>query len=119
MCCARTAALQGGYEKQKVNASRNVLQQSLHHVLTSCESYAKYVVCTHVRHAPKSTKHRKNCGFVAGGEFLDARLLTPKIIDKCGFEGSKALPRPPKIESAATPSPKKTTNMSQKCARSV
>ena len=51
--------------------------------------------------------------------FCDACLLTPKIIDKCGFEGSKTLPRPPKIEPAATPSPKKMTNMSQNSARSV
>ena len=46
-------------------------------------------------------------------------MLTPKIIDKCGFEGSKTLPRPAKIEPGATPSPKKTTNMNQKSARSV
>ena len=32
MYCARTAALQGGYEKQKVNASKVFLQQSLQHV---------------------------------------------------------------------------------------
>ena len=32
MCFARTAALHGGNEKQKVNASRFFLQQSLHHV---------------------------------------------------------------------------------------
>ena len=44
-------------------------------------------------------------------------MLTPKIIDKCGFEGSKACPRPPKIESGATQSPKKTTNMSKQSAR--
>ena len=29
MCFARTAALQGGYEKQKVTASRDFLQQLL------------------------------------------------------------------------------------------
>ena len=51
--------------------------------------------------------------------FCDACVLTPKIIEKCLLEGSKTLPRPPKIEPAATPSPKKTTNMSQKSARSV
>ena len=32
MCCARTAALQDGHEKQQVNASRVFLQQSLRHV---------------------------------------------------------------------------------------
>ena len=46
-------------------------------------------------------------------------MLTPKIIDKCGFEGSKTLPEPFKIEPGVTPSPKKATNMSQKIARSV
>ena len=51
--------------------------------------------------------------------FCDACVLTPKIIEKCLLEGSKTLPRPPKIEPTATPSPKKTTNMSQKSARSV
>ena len=51
--------------------------------------------------------------------FCDACVLTPQIIEKYVLEGSKTLPRPPKIEAAATPSPKKTTNMSQKCARSV
>ena len=70
MCCARTAALQGGYEKQKVNASRDFLQQSLHHVQKSFESYAKDMVCSRVRHVPKSIKHRKNGGCVARGEFL-------------------------------------------------
>ena len=43
----------------------------------------------------------------------------PKIINKCGFEGSKTLPRPPKVEPRGTPSPKRTTNMSQKSARNV
>ena len=65
MCCARTAALQGGYEKQKVNASRGFLQQSLHHVPKSLESYAKSTFCSCGRHVPKFIKHRKNCGFVA------------------------------------------------------
>ena len=32
MCVARTAALHGGNEKQKVHASRDFLQQFLHHV---------------------------------------------------------------------------------------
>ena len=32
MCCARTAALHCGNEKQKVNASKVFLQQSLQHV---------------------------------------------------------------------------------------
>ena len=41
MCCARTAALQGGFEKQKVNARRDFIQQSVHHVQQSYESYAK------------------------------------------------------------------------------
>ena len=41
MCCARTAALQGGCVKQKVNASRDFLQQSMHPVQPSFESYAK------------------------------------------------------------------------------
>ena len=70
MCCARTAALHGGYEKQKVNASRDFWQQSLHHVQKSFESYAKNMFCSRVRHAPKSIKHRKNCDFVALGAFL-------------------------------------------------
>ena len=65
MCFARTAALQDGYEKQKVNASRDFLQQSLHHVQKGFESYAKNAFCSCVRHAAKSVKHRKNCGFVA------------------------------------------------------
>ena len=39
MCCARTAAQQGGYEKQKENACRDFLQQSLHHVRQCVESY--------------------------------------------------------------------------------
>ena len=65
MCCARTAALQGGYEKQQVNASRDFLQQSIHHVQKSFASYAKNMLCSCVRHVPKSIKHRKNCGFVA------------------------------------------------------
>ena len=51
--------------------------------------------------------------------FCDACWITPKIIDKCGFEGSKTLPRPPKVEPGATPSPKKTTNMNQKSARNA
>ena len=65
MCCARTAALQDGYEKQQVNASRDFLQQSIHHVQKSFESYAKNMLCSCVRHVPKFIKHRKNCGFVA------------------------------------------------------
>ena len=51
--------------------------------------------------------------------FCDACLLMPKIIDKCGFDGSKTLPRPLEIEPGATPSPKKTTNMNQKSATNV
>ena len=47
MCCACTAALQGGYQKQKVNASRDFLQQSLPHVQKSFESYAKNMFCSH------------------------------------------------------------------------
>ena len=65
MCCARTAALQGGYEKQQVNASRDFWQQSKHHVRKSFESYTKIMLCSCVRHVPKSIKQRKNCGFVA------------------------------------------------------
>ena len=65
MCCARTAALQGGYEKQKVKASRDFLQQLLHHVQKSFASYAKTAFCSCVRRVQKSIKHRKNCGFVA------------------------------------------------------
>ena len=65
MCCARTAALQGGFEKQKVNARRGFLQQSVHRVQQSHESYAKNTCSSSVRHVPKSIKHRKNCGFVA------------------------------------------------------
>ena len=65
VCCARTAALQGGYEKQKVKASRDFLQQLLHHVPKSLESYAKNVFFSRVRHVSKFIKHRKNCGFVA------------------------------------------------------
>ena len=65
MCFARTAALQGGCEKQKVNASRDFLQQSMHHVQPSPESYTKNTFGRCVRHVPKSIKHRKNCGFVA------------------------------------------------------
>ena len=65
MCFARTAALQGGFEKQKVNASRDFLHQSLHHVQKSFESYARNMFCSRVRHGPKSIKHRKNYGFVA------------------------------------------------------
>ena len=49
----------------------------------------------------------------------DACLLTAKIIDKCGCEGSKTLPRLPKIEPVATMSSKKTTNISLKSARSA
>ena len=40
-------------------------------------------------------------------------------IVKYGFEGFKTCLRPSKIESGATQSPKKTTNMSKKSARSV
>ena len=65
MCCARTAALQGGSVKHKVNASRDFLQQLLHHVQKSFESYAKNMFCRRVRHVPKSVKHRQNRGFVA------------------------------------------------------
>ena len=70
MCFARTAALQGGFEKQKVNASKGFLQQSMRHVQKSFESYGKNMFCRHVRHVPKSIKHRKNCGFVARGACL-------------------------------------------------
>ena len=65
MCCARTAALQGGFEKQKVNASKGVLQQSMRHVQKSFESYGKNMLCRHVWHVPKCIKHRKNCGVLA------------------------------------------------------
>ena len=65
MCFARTAALQGGFEKQKVNAGKDCLQQPVHHVQKSFESYAKNAFCSCVRHAPKSIKRRKNYGFVA------------------------------------------------------
>ena len=51
--------------------------------------------------------------------FCGACLRTPKILDEFGFEGSKTCPRPPKIEAGATQSPKKTTNMSTKRARSA
>ena len=70
MCFARTAALQGGFEKQKVNASKEFLQQFVHHVQKSFESYARNMFCSRVGHVPKSIKHRKNCGFVAWGAFL-------------------------------------------------
>ena len=49
--------------------------------------------------------------------FCDTRVRTPKNIVKCGFEGSKTCPVPPKIESGATQSPKKMTNMRKKSAR--
>ena len=93
MCCARTAALQGGYEKQKVNASRDFLQHSLHHVQKSLESYAKNMFGSREWHVPKfmlanAKNHRQMC-----------------------LKGSKTLSRPPKIEPGATRSPKKTTNM--------
>ena len=107
MCCARTAALQGGYEKQKVNASSDFLQQSLHHVQKSFESYAKTYfvgVCGMFR---SLSNIAKTVVLLHEEHFCDACLLTPKIIDKCGFEGSKTLPRPPKIEPGATPSLKK------------
>ena len=38
MCFARTAALQGGFEKQKVNASKEFLQQFVHHVQKSLKA---------------------------------------------------------------------------------
>ena len=41
-------------------------------------------------------------------------MLTPTFIDKCVFEAARTLPKPPKIEPAATPSSKKTTNMTEK-----
>ena len=65
MCFARTAALQGGFEKQKVNANKDSLQQFVHHVPKSFESYARNMFCSRVRHVPKSIEHRKNCGLVA------------------------------------------------------
>ena len=65
MCCARTAALQGGYKKQKMNTSRDFLQQLLHQVPKSLESYAKNAFRSRARHVSKPIKHRKNCGFVA------------------------------------------------------
>jgi hypothetical protein len=49
--------------------------------------------------------------------FCDACLLTAKISDKSGFEGPKTCPRPFKIESGATQSPKKTTNLRKKSVR--
>ena len=64
MCCARTAALQGGFEKQNVNASGDFLQQSLHLVPESFESYAEtcfevmcgmYLAPTKLPNPPKST----------------------------------------------------------------
>ena len=51
--------------------------------------------------------------------FCDACLRKPKNIVPCVFEGSKTCFRPFKIESGATQSLKKTTNMGQKSARSV
>ena len=51
--------------------------------------------------------------------FCEACFLRLTFIDKCGLEAAKTLPRPPKIEPAATPSSKKTTNMNQKSARSA
>ena len=65
MCFARTAALQGGFEKQTVNASKEFLQQFAHHVQKSFESYARNMFCSRVGHVPKFMKHRKNCGFLA------------------------------------------------------
>ena len=44
MCVARTAALQGGVEKQKVNGSRDVVQQSVHYVQESKESHARNII---------------------------------------------------------------------------
>ena len=51
--------------------------------------------------------------------FCEACVRTPTCIDKCGFEASKTLSRPPKIEFAATPNPEKTTNVTQKSRRSA
>ena len=78
MCCARTAALQGGNEKQKVNDSRDFLQQFLHHVPKPPQSHAKNTFCGCARDAPKFIKHSKNCGFVASGAFGQCVLIGAK-----------------------------------------
>ena len=117
MCCARTAALLGGDEKQKVNASRDFLQQSLHHVQKSFASYAKNAFCSCVGHASKPIKQCKTVVLLEEEHFCDMCLLTLKIHDKSGFEGPKTCPEPFKIESGATQKPKKTTNMREKSAR--
>ena len=65
----------------------------------SLENIAKTVVLLHEEH------------------FCDACVLTRKNIVKCGFEGFETGPGRSQIEAGATPSPQKTTNVSQKGAR--
>ena len=97
MCFARTAALQGGFEKEKVNASKEFLQQFVHEVQKSFESYAGNMFCSRVRGMVRSLENiAKTVVLLHEEHFCDACLLTPKIIDKCGFEGSKTLPDCPK-----------------------
>ena len=127
MCCARTAALQGGYEEQKMNASRDFMQQSLRHVqnvqemqwgkaLKAMQKTRSVAVCDMFQ---SLSNIAKTVVLLHEEHFCDLCWLTPTKIEKCRFEGSKTCPRPYKMEPRATKNPKKTTNMSQKSARSV
>ena len=80
MRCARTAALQGGYEKQKVNASRDFLQHSLLHVQKSLESNAK----------PQEAQCRTKC-------MKKLRKIQPRDLPTLPW----TLPEPSEIESGA------------------
>ena len=119
MCFARTAALQGGFEKQKVNARRGFCSNPCamsKKALKATEKTCFVDMCGMFR---SLLNIAKTVVLLQEEHVCDACLLTSKIIDKGGCEGSKALPRPPKIESVATISSKKTTNMSLKSARSA
>ena len=108
MCCARTAALQGGYEKQKRKASRDFWQQPLHHVLKSFKSYAKNAFCSCVRHVPKFIKHSKNYGFVAWRAFLWCVLANAKNPWRIRFWRLQNLP--PTIQNRGRSDPKPEKN---------
>ena len=87
--------------KKAFNAMQKTRFVAACDMFRSLQSIANIVVLLHEEH------------------FCTVCVLMLENIEKCGFEGSKTLPGPLKIESGATQNVKKTTNTSKKRARSV
>ena len=114
MCFARTAALHCGYEKQKVNASRDFWQQFLHHVQKCCEIHAKNMFCGCMSNAPKSVKPSKNCGFVRLGARGQCMFFGARNTWKTRFQSLQNLARTLQNHARSVPAREKKANEGQK-----